>query len=474
MGLAFTKGHGRAPSLLRLRRELREYREQGIPFYGHVAPIGSEAAVTSLLKRGLTRDDSIPNPAGQDFVGTTRGLRVQLYAVSRPAVDAITVPEVAGVVVDRDTPARRSIGRMTPCAVTFASASSPGFRLRKQSIRRAVTPELALRCAVTNPVPVLEGLSSNAVIDVRPVVTNWARSVMRDVIWGPESVSAHVAHLNVAGPAISTDYDLALHDTFRRVRQRTSSMWLRILPFASTLPISSEAIRISRNITRLREAAQEQFELASTFHAAHKIHDFNSSHEIPLQQTVDDITTCFLAGVDTLTAAALTGLWHVLHPDQLRWRDMITGAPEGDRATIARACLEEATRVNPPGSLFNNSVTTDSLLAVGERTYRLRSGTRIVPHIYAVHEEAGADFDPSRILDESDAFYSLTFGRGVRSCPGKPAGIEIAAVLINEFVRSNPDAMLSIRSAEACKLTTSSNLPLEVCSKDGTPATGNG
>jgi hypothetical protein len=141
---------------MRVSRERAFYRSQGIDFHGTLAPLGVEKRVTGLLRQDLTRDHLFPGQQSADFIGTTRGFRVQLYAVSWSAVETITAPGFSGVSIDRYSPAAHSIGRLTPRALTFESATVPRFRVRKQNLRRAVDADIGHKFAAATAIPAEE------------------------------------------------------------------------------------------------------------------------------------------------------------------------------------------------------------------------------------------------------------------------------------------------------------------------------
>ena len=445
---------------LRVGRDRIFYKRQGIEFHGTIAPFGVEGRVTGLMRDDLTRDHFLTCSTSADFVGTTRGFSVQLYAVSRPAAEAITAPGLGGVSIDRDSPAAHSIGRLTPRAITFESASVRGFQRRKQNVRRAVTSEIARRFAESAPVPVLAAGASP--VDLRPMVIVWARSVMGDVVWGPDLSSGQIDYVSTQGRQASTEFRVALHDTFRRVRRYSGRPWLRVLPSLSRLPVTAESRRLNRNIRVLREYATTNLPQVPEGYAARALSDLNEHDGIDPAATLDDVLTCYLAGIDTLTATIIATLWQMLHPANTRWRDAVCEASGAERMEIAQACVKEALRLNPPGSAFNNRVRRDVEIRVGNRGYRLRNGTRVMPHVHAIHAHSGPGFNPSAFLSSDARPYFLSFGRGARSCPGRPAGLVLAATYLSEFLRSNHTTRVSEPTENPARFNTTSDHPLRV------------
>lgn len=436
------------------------YRRQGIEFHGALAPVGVERQVTALLREDLTRDQLFASESIAHFVGTTRGFRVQLYAVSRGATEAITAPGVAGQSIDRDSPATYSIGRLTPRALTFESASTPGFRPRKQNLRRAMEAELAGEFATRSTFESLD--LTDAPVDVRPLVTRWARGVVGDLVWGHEVASAAVPYTDEHGAMRMEAYRDALHNTFRRVRKYSTRAWLRVIPSGSRWPVTAENRYLARNIRTLREHAALAVRQVPEGHSARILSELNQRQHIDDDVTLDDALTSYLAGIDTLTASIMVSLRHVLDSNNVRWRDAISMGSDAERERISLACVKEALRVTPPGSLFNNRVVRDTRIEVDGVAYDLRRGTRIMPHVHSVHARSGSAYDPQRFLSENSTPDFLAFGRGARSCPGKAAGLAIASTFLAEFIRLNPTATVSELAGDPARFNTTSDRPLDL------------
>ncbi|MGB4780363.1 cytochrome P450 [Microbacterium sp.] len=414
--------------------------------------------MTTLLREGLTRDHVFVNEPHTHFIGTTRGFRVQLYAVSRAAVDAITAPGVMGDSIDRDSPAIHSIGRLTPRALTFEQSTTPGFRIRKRNLRRAVDAELARGFATST---ILEDLNlRGAPVDVRPMVTLWAQRAVGDLVWGQDAASATVPYFDAHGDVVMEQFRTALHDTFRRVRSYSTRARLRVVPSGSRLTFSAEARSLSRNIRILREHAARALEQVPEGHSARVLSEANQREHIAAEVTLDDALTSYLAGIDTLTASIMITLRHVLHPDNVRWRDAIVDGDQAERTHIALACVKEALRVSPPGSLFNNRVVRDTHIDVDGVEYKMRRGTRLMPHVHIVQARAGVAYDPQRFLEGGSTPDFLAFGRGARSCPGKAAGLALASTFLAEFISMNPTASVTEGVDEPAKFNTMSDRPL--------------
>jgi cytochrome P450 len=448
---------------IRVGYERNFYRNQGIKFHGTVAPLGVERRVTSLLREGLTRDHLFATRLSGDFVATTRGFRVQLFAVSRAAAEAITAPGVAGSFVERDSPAVHSIGRLTPRALTFEPATVTGFRVRKQNLRRAVDTDIAHRFAVAATIPTHP--AQDTAVDLRPLVIQWARSVMGDLMWGKEIGSEPIRYVDGKGRRESVEYRVGLHETFRRLRKYSTRSWLRVVPSASDLPVTAEARYLKRNIREIRAFAIASLPFVPDGHAARTLFDLNEHDEIEPEATLDDALTCYLAGVDTLVATIVASLWHILRPANSAWREALFAASGDGRARISEACVKEALRISPPGSLFNNRVTQDIEIDVEGKVYKLRSGTRITAHVHAVHAHSGSKFDPHPFLATGDAPYLLAFGRGARSCPGRPAGLALASIYLSGFLSANSTAMLAHPHENPAKFNTMSDQAFELLIK---------
>ncbi|WP_156380517.1 MULTISPECIES: hypothetical protein [unclassified Rhodococcus (in: high G+C Gram-positive bacteria)] len=58
------------------------YQRQGIRFVGGPLPLSSERRVSDAFGKKLSRDYLFVDDRESDFIGTWRGSRVQLYAVS--------------------------------------------------------------------------------------------------------------------------------------------------------------------------------------------------------------------------------------------------------------------------------------------------------------------------------------------------------------------------------------------------------
>ena len=156
------------------------YLRQGIRFEGGVLPLSAEFGVSGAIEHKLTRDHLFIGDGTSDFIGTWRGSRVQLYALSRRAIDAIVNPKVAGVHIDRDTAARHSFGQLSPEAVTFASSMRADFKERKRNLVVATGSSNALDVtvrALDRHLPVEFGEIG---LDLRPVVTVCVREAVAE------------------------------------------------------------------------------------------------------------------------------------------------------------------------------------------------------------------------------------------------------------------------------------------------------
>lgn len=117
--------------------------------------------------------------------------------------------------------------------------------------------------------------------------------------------------------------------------------------------------------------------------------------------------------------------------------------PQTMQSAVARgdtlnAVIYKSMRLEPPGSLMNNTTTTDFELLIGKSSYKIKSGTRVVTSIHALHQNDASWestlhgktaplelFDPTRFVDHSNVLVGSNcfapFGKGLRRCPGRGA-----------------------------------------------------
>jgi cytochrome P450 len=133
-----------------------------------------------------------------------------------------------------------------------------------------------------------------------------------------------------------------------------------------------------------------------------------------------------------------------LLPENKEWKQRILTGNESDQEQILEACIYEAVRLDPPGSVINNKVITDFEMQVSGRKYRLKKGTRIMQNIHALHAKYGDAFRPERYLETQSklGLYVMPFGKGKRSCPGRAIGMLMAKNYVIEFISRNPTATI--------------------------------
>lgn len=439
------------------------YARQGIEFAAGLGPFGVERRVSRLLQRSLTRDHIIEVCDTADFVGTWRGFRVQLYGTSRSAVEALVHPSVVGDFIDRDTPARHSIGQLTPSAITFTSTNAADFHTRKQNILRAtdssVSSDLSSVASAAVRVPAGHGPPT----DLRPKITEWSQATMGAMVWGRRAMAASVSYETAEGSLEQTPFGVALYDTFTRLRRHSNKFWARLHPTLASAPLTAEIRRLHSNIGVLQLHAEHWIGQADERTIAGRLSALNKIDDVPALHTRDDVMTCFLAGTDTLRTALLASLWHLLHPENARWR-LALAAPEApDQFELARACVFEALRLSTPGSVFNGRVMRDFDVEIAQRRYRLRKDTLIMPSVHALHARYGHVFDPGRLLNVSAKERPLVmpFGKGVRGCPGRNLAVRLMIEFLTTFLRENLDVCLA-DPLDAPNFNTTSTTPLLV------------
>ena len=170
----------------------------------------------------------------------------------------------------------------------------------------------------------------------------------------------------------------------------------------------------------------------------------NEELGIPMMVTRDDLLTVSIAGLDTVQSMILATLWYLLQPENGKWRQQILASGEEERERIVEACINEAIRIDPPGSVINNKVIKDFDMEVSGHNYHLKKGTRIMPNIHALHAEYGDVYRPERFLETKSKkdLYVMPFGKGKRSCPGRTIGMLMAKNFVTEFITENAGATI--------------------------------
>ncbi|MGU3435025.1 cytochrome P450 [Actinomycetes bacterium M1A6_2h] len=417
------------------------YQRQGIRFDGGFLPLLSERKVSSALDHKLARDHLFVDDHESDFVGTWRGSRVQLYAVSRRAIEAIVNPKVAGVLIDRDTASRHSFGQLSPDAITFASSMEPQFRERKRNIIVATSARYAhaptLRAIDRHPIEL------RGVVDLRPSVTACVRDAVADAVWG-DAATNPVAYIDGEGGRRTIPFAEAMYDNFLRLRTFSSNYAIRVEPRAQLFAVTREQRRMRVNTAALQRHMASNRPLDNTIGGQiRRLHGISglSSHAVR-----DDTITSFLAAVDTTRTSILATLKHLLDPSNALWKEQVSVA--GVDSAVLRACIVEALRVDTPGSVFNSRVVDDFDITFDDKRLTLHRNTLVMPNIHALHASYGPAFDPARHLRSHTSELIIPFGKGPRSCPGKSFASAMIAVYVHAFLRSYPDAHLDPHHAD--------------------------
>lgn len=418
------------------------YRRQGIRFDGGLLPFSAELKVSGALGHKLARDHVFVGDQGSDFIGTWRGSRVQLYAVSRRAIEAIVNPKIAGRFIDRDTAARYSFGQLSPEAITFASSRNPGFKDRKRNLVVATSSRYAETATLRALDQQLGALAGPAFLDLRPVVTACVRDAVAEAMWG-EAALELVPYLDGRGDQQMLTFAEAMYDNFLRLRKFASHYAMRVEPRLQRIAFSREQRSMRVNIAVLQQhmSVMATTPLDGTV-AGHirRLHGISGFHADIVR---DDTSTSFVAAVDTTRTAILATLKHLLDPKNARWKERVTAVlPESvGESAVLRACIMEALRVDTPGSVFNGRVTEDFDIEFDGESVRLLRNTLVMANIHALHASYGATFDPGRLLTKhSDVPLVMPFGKGPRSCPGKAFALSMIAVYVNAFLDKFPDA----------------------------------
>ncbi|MDQ1200526.1 cytochrome P450 [Rhodococcus sp. SORGH_AS_0303] len=419
------------------------YQRQGIRFVGGSLPLSSERKVSDAFGKKLSRDYLFVDDRESDFIGTWRGSRVQLYAVSRRAIEAIVNPKIAGVHIDRDTAAQYSFGQLSPEALTFSSAQQPRFRDRKRNMIVATSAGSALK-AMTRALPTHVRAGDDS-IDLRPIVTECVRAAVAEAVWG-DAATTVIDYVDESGAHQTLPFADAMYDNFLRLRRCANTYAMRVEPRLQRWTFSREQRWMRINTRTLVRHASVLADMplddtiAGHIRRLHGISGFSST------MVRDDTTTSFIAGVDTTRTAILATLKHLLAPANTQWKDAFSAVPVeslGDSAVV-RACVMEALRIDTPGSVFNGRVIEDCRIALGDGSVDLHRNTLVMPNLHAAHAVHGPTFDPNRILNahatDHVAPLVIPFGKGPRSCPGKSFASSMIAVFVHDFLQAHPDA----------------------------------
>jgi hypothetical protein len=447
----------------------RRYQRQGISFCKTYPLIGSEVPITGLLQENKTRDylyADAPN-ADADFVGSIRGFDIQLYAVNREATEELIHPSMIGVYIDRDTPALYSFGQLSPDALTFTPMRTEFFKDRKASILRSFDVQRMDRISQRVAGEYNDRYLNTKVLDLKRIATNWTREVTGEFVWGQRLMNESVWYKNRAGEREQVTFMLALNETFTRLRFYSNRFWNRVYLPMATWPITKDARLLKYNIRCLQTHLATKLKNLEAGTVSHSVLEANRELNIPLRLTRDDLLTISIAGLDTVQSTILASLWYLLLPENCKWKEAIVTSEEPEKDSIVEACVNEAIRLDPPGSVINNRVIKDLKIDVMGRQYFLRKGTRIMPNIHALHAKYGEAFLPGRFLDNQSKWdlYVMPFGKGRRSCPGQTIGMLMAKNFVKEFITKHPSAKIINGEDKHIRFNniSRSQLMLEVC-----------
>ncbi|KAI1359955.1 cytochrome P450 [Xylaria arbuscula] len=471
--------------IVRLFLLRRFYEKQGIRFVNKCyAVVGAEMRVSGLQTRNKSHD-WLYTERPTDIYGTVRGFSLQLYSTSAEFCEELIAK--TGFHVDRDTPALFSFGRLSPYALTFLPINKWRFRERKITLTKGMRDnrrlfdivsrqaELALkRFKVTN--------GSGTTINIRELLNHWTRESSGEFIWGRSNIQRQLTVKDTNGELVSLPFMTALNQTFTELRFYASRFWNRVYFPLAALPLTKESRRLSYNIKILVKATEDMMRTPEKETVASLVQEFNDELGIETMMTRDDLVTATIAGLDTIKSSVMGTLFHLLEPENLHWRKQLLDEinelkqQPGDmfvklsHAPKLNAFILETLRYEPPGSLINNAAVKDFDLSVKDTTYKIKSGTRIVTCIHALHqnEESWADrvdpnmsplnvFDPSRFLDKTEtiikSYCFMPFGKGPRRCPGQGAGVMMVKVFIAAFLTNNFNCRMAVPENQTKDIT---------------------
>ncbi|KAI8948746.1 cytochrome P450 [Xylaria longipes] len=471
--------------VLRLYLLRRFYEKQGVRFVKRCyAVLGAEMRVTGLQDKNKSHD-WLYTERPTDLYGTVRGFSVQLYSTDAELCEELIAK--TGRHVDRDTPALFSFGRLSPYALTFLPIKKWRFRERKVTLTRGMRDnrrlyeiverqaELALaRFKVKN--------GSGATINIRELLNSWTRESSGEFIWGRTNINRLLDVLDSDGQLKALPFMTALNQTFTDLRFYASRFWNRVCFPLASLPFTKESRRLDYNIKILRRATEDMMTTPEPQTVASLVQEANDELGIPMGMTRDDLVTATIAGLDTIKSSVMGTLFHLLEPENDAWKrrilDEINELKEapGDmfvklsRAPILSAFILETLRYEPPGSLINNAAVKDFELSLRGRRYNIRSGTRIVTCIHALHQNEDSwrtrvdpnmapltVFDPNRFLNRTETIVNsycfMPFGKGPRRCPGQGAGIMMVKVFIATFLTHNYNCRMVVPEKQTKDIT---------------------
>ncbi|KAI8631511.1 cytochrome P450 [Xylariaceae sp. FL1651] len=471
--------------VLRLYLLRRFYEKQGIRFVKKCyALLGAEMRVTGLQGKNKSHD-WLYTEEPTVIYGTVRGFSVQLYSTDAEMCEELIAK--TGRHVDRDTPALFSFGRLSPYALTFLPIDKWRFRERKVTLTRGMKDnrrlyEIVERQAEQALARFKAKNGSGVTINIRELLNSWTRESSGEFIWGRNNIKRHIEVLDHDGQLKALPFMTALNQTFTELRFYASRFWNRVCFPLAALPLTKESRRLDYNIRIIRKATEEMMDTPEPQTVASLVQQANDDLGIPIDMTRDDLVTATIAGLDTIKSSVMGTLFHLLEPENEGWRKKILDeinelkATPGDmfvklsHAPILSAFILETLRYEPPGSLINNSAVKDFDLSVGGRHYNIKSGTRIVTCIHALHQNeeswrkrvdpnmaALTEFDPSRFLDNTDtivgSYCFMPFGKGPRRCPGQGAGLMMVKVFIATFLTNNSNCKMSVPKNQTKDIT---------------------
>lgn len=423
----------------------RYYEKQGVSFVTTYPFIGSEVDVTDLIGKNKTRDYLYTKEKKSDFVGSIRGFDIQLYAINKDTTEKLINPSNFGVTIDRDTPALYSFGQLSPSALTFTPIQTEYFHERKANILKGFDIERMERVSQRLAEEYCARIAGQPNLDMKQVVADWTREVMGEFVWGRKAMNAIVPYKDEAGNRLQVPFMRALNETFTRLRFYSNRFWNRVYFPIATWPVTREARYLQFNIRALQaHLAVSLTEEPARDSVSWDVMKGNEALGIPMHVTRDDLLTVSIAGLDTVQSMTLATLWYLLLPENSAWKHQIRTGTGEDREAVVEACINEAIRIDPPGSVINNKVIKDFDLQAPGGLYHLRKGTRIMPNIHALHAVYGGEYRPDRFLEARSKkdIYVMPFGKGKRSCPGRTIGMIMAKNLVGEFVARNPGATI--------------------------------
>jgi hypothetical protein len=476
--------------VVRVYRLRRFYERQGIKFVKDCyAIIGAELRVMELVENNKSHDwlyiDS-ERPTRTNLVGTIRGFSIQLYGTSAEVCRKLIHQN--GTFVDRDTPALYSFGRLSPNAIAFTAVSQESFTVRKASLTRALNLSMNRLFHITQQkaedtmarFSIQNG--SGTIINVCDLLRHWTAATSGEFIWGKRNVERTVEVYDENNVLVCLQFMTALHQTFTGLRFYGSKFWNRVYAPVGTLPVTRENRRLAYNVRVLREAIHSIMATPEEGSIAQIVQKKNEEIEVPLEMTRDDLIAATIAGLDTVISATMATLWNILQPENVEWRDKVTSEvttafanPETmhlafSRGQFLNAVIYESMRLEPPGSLMNNTATADFDFSIGKRSYKIKSGTRIVTSIHALHQNdaswestlsgktAPLDlFDPTRFVEHSNVLVGsncfMPFGKGPRRCPGRGVGLLMIKVFIANFLRHNSNCYVTVPKGQTEEMT---------------------